>query len=647
MVKMDEYARIRRAHRIDKMSIRELARRFHHSRRKIREILSEPEPKPYRRRAMPSIVDPFKAVIDAILAADQTAPPKQRHTVAKIVRRLRDEHGYTGGYERVRHYLRRQGHAQAETFIPLDHEPGQRLEADFGHISVDFPDGRRQVPVLVVTWAYSNCPFALAVPTERTEAILHGLVEAFTFFGCVPRELWWDNPRTVAPHLFAGRARGFNERYQALSSHYAFEPLCCMVRQPQEKPRVEGRVRHLQRDWATPVPQAGDLADLNAHLRGCCLRERERVQAGQNESIGVRFARESDKALSLPERPFDPCISQPAKVDKYQMARFDNNRYSVPRTAAFQTVTVKGYVERIDIVLGSQVIATHPRSYGKHEQVLDPQHYLGSLQRRPAALDHANVFRRWQLPAVFSELRTALERQHGPRRGSKHYVRVLQLLEEHAIDAVQRAIERSRCGDGYDVEAILLRVRQRPSDMPLSLDRESQPAAVRHVQVPQPDLSKFNQFLSPGEKRHDRCQHTALENQPEATAAADDARRVRGPGPRGDGGQRELPAVPAAPDGAGGGGTGGQCAAGAHQAGSLPRHQGPRHLRLHGPAILEQAEGPGAGARRVDRPARQLLPDRQLGHGETPANVIHLWSRRCAKAKSPLPIPVIPCTAGS
>jgi transposase len=100
-----------------------------------------------------------------------------------------------------------------------------RHRPDFGHIHVDFPEGRRRVPVLLATWAYSNCPFALAVPTKRTEAILHGLVEGFAFFGCVPREVWWDNPRTVAPQLLAGRARGLNERYQALSSHYAFEPL--------------------------------------------------------------------------------------------------------------------------------------------------------------------------------------------------------------------------------------------------------------------------------------------------------------------------------------------------------------------------------------------------------------------------------------
>lgn len=68
---------------------------------------------------MPSVVDPFTGIIDAILKADEEAPRKQRHTVAKLFRRLRDEHQYPGGYERVRQYLLRQGRSQRTTFIPL------------------------------------------------------------------------------------------------------------------------------------------------------------------------------------------------------------------------------------------------------------------------------------------------------------------------------------------------------------------------------------------------------------------------------------------------------------------------------------------------------------------------------------------------
>jgi hypothetical protein len=70
MVTVDQYARIRVAHR-DGMSIRELSRHFHHSRYKIREILATPEPKRYQRlKQPPSILDPFHAIINNILQAD-------------------------------------------------------------------------------------------------------------------------------------------------------------------------------------------------------------------------------------------------------------------------------------------------------------------------------------------------------------------------------------------------------------------------------------------------------------------------------------------------------------------------------------------------------------------------------------------------
>lgn len=148
MLTVDEYARIRRAHR-DGMSIRAIARTFHHTRRKIREVLCNPQPKPYTRVKEPPapVLGPFWTLIDQILAADEQAPPKQRHTAAQIHRRLVQEYGYLGSYDQVRRYVRRNRRSMRETFIPLAHDAGQRAEADFGHIWVDFPEGRRLVPV--------------------------------------------------------------------------------------------------------------------------------------------------------------------------------------------------------------------------------------------------------------------------------------------------------------------------------------------------------------------------------------------------------------------------------------------------------------------------------------------------------------------
>jgi transposase len=510
MLTVDDYGKIRRAFR-DGMSISEIARTFHHSRRKIRQILAHAQPKPYTRVKPPPapVLGPFHATIDAILAADEDAPPKQRHTAMQVFRRLCAEHDFTGGYDQVRRYISGRRRDHRETFIPLAHDPGQRLEADFGHIHVDFPDGRRLVPVLIAAWAYSNYGFALALPTERTEAILHGLVEAFTFFGCVPYEVWWDNPTTVVAQIFSSRDRRPNAYYAALASHYTFEPLFCMPARGNEKPYAETRVRVLQQQWATPVPQAIDLAALNRHLRDRCLRETERTVAGRAETIGQRFAQDRVRALPLPAHRFDACVVQAAQVDKYQTVRFDNNRYSVPRACAYQSVTVKGYVERVEVSAGGQVVARHERSYERDQQILEPLHYLAALGRRPAALEHAPVLKNWVRPEAFTRLRAALERRHGGRAGVRHYIRVLQLLAEQPLERVQQAVVKELQQEPVQVERLIAAVWRlaeaggvaaTPAES-VTTPCHSAVTPICQYQVPQPDLGRFDQLLSQGDSK--------------------------------------------------------------------------------------------------------------------------------------------------
>jgi transposase len=529
---VNDFAEIRRLHR-DGLSARQIARQLGVGRDTVRKALHHPEPIPYTLatpRPAPTF-GPVRALVDAILAADESAPRKQRHTATQIYRRLVAEHGYTGSYHPIQRHLKDRRLAARETFIPLAHSPGHRCEADFGHIHVDFPDGRRLVPVLLVTWSYSNAPFAIALPTERTEAVLHGLCEAFAFFGCVPKELWWDNPTTVAIHIGRGRERTLHPRYAALGSHYVFAAKFCLPATPQEKPRVENRVKDLQRMWATPVPRVASLAELNTHLRQCCVTTRSRTCGDNVMSVEERFRQDQAAALPVPTRRFEACVIHPGAADKYQTVAFDGNRYSVPRRWAFRTVTVKGFIDHIEIVADSRVIATHRRSYGTHEKVLDPRHFLVVLERKPAALDHAPVYRDWQLPPAFAQLRAELEQRLGSRTGVRHFIRILQLLAHHPLERVERAILLVRIRGDPDAAKITACVTRLASDSTLSLTDTELSLTPSNL----PDLARFNQLLSTHpqpETPHDRSEHTAAESQPQASQTADDVGRTRETGPR-------------------------------------------------------------------------------------------------------------------
>jgi transposase len=507
---VDDYGAIRRAYR-DRKSIRAIAREFGHSRKTIRHVLKHGEPNlgPSIRNRPAPVLGPFVVIVDQILVDDEEAPPKQRHTAMQVFRRLKDEHGYRGCYGQVQRYLRKHQRRHRETFIPLGHLPGNRLEADFGHIHVDFPDGRRLVPFLVNTWAFSNAPFALALPFERTEAILAGMVAAFEFFGCIPKEVWWDNPKTVATLILLGRQRQLHPRYAALASHYAFDPHFCMPARGNEKPDAESTVKAVQRRFATPVPRVADLAELNGSLRQFCQAERERIVQSLSGpfKIGARFAEEEAAAAPLPNHGFDACVIRPtASVDKYQTVAFDCNRYSVPRPFADQMVTVKGYVDRVVIVAAGQVIATHARSLNRGTLILEPVHYLATLGRKPGALDHAPVFRDWKLPACFTAIRAELEQHHGTEAGARRFVRILQLLGEHPLDRVRRAVDACKLDQLISAEAVIERTRSFAaieSQTRSVSSSASDSIAASSVHVPLPDLRIFNQHLSAFVNRDD------------------------------------------------------------------------------------------------------------------------------------------------
>ena len=130
---MDLYRKVRLACR-DGMSERAAARHFGVSRQSVRKMLQFSVPPGYRRTApvrRPKL-DEFTALIEQWLEDDRRhGYRKQRHTAKRIFERLRDEHGFTGGYTIVKDYVREHRRHRREMFVPLTHPPGH-AQADFG-----------------------------------------------------------------------------------------------------------------------------------------------------------------------------------------------------------------------------------------------------------------------------------------------------------------------------------------------------------------------------------------------------------------------------------------------------------------------------------------------------------------------------------
>src|SRR2546428_3179665 len=108
MFAVEIYGAVRRFVFVEGKSRREAARVFGLSRETIAKMCRYSAPPGYVRSKEPERpkLGPLVPVIDAILEADKTAPPKQRHTAKRIFERLRIEQGYAGGYTVVKDYVR-------------------------------------------------------------------------------------------------------------------------------------------------------------------------------------------------------------------------------------------------------------------------------------------------------------------------------------------------------------------------------------------------------------------------------------------------------------------------------------------------------------------------------------------------------------
>ena len=141
-------------------------------------------------------------------------------------------------------------------------------------------------------------------------------------------------------------------------------------------------------------------------------------------------------------------------------------------------VLVKGYVDRVVISCGPEVIARHPRSYERDDFVYDPIHYLPLLERKTGALDQAAPLQGWDLPDEFATLRRLLESRMG-RRGQREYVQVLRLLETFSQQEVHTAVGDALRLAALSFDAVKHLVLCRLEGLPPRLDLELYPYLPR------------------------------------------------------------------------------------------------------------------------------------------------------------------------
>jgi transposase len=464
------YEQIRKAREREKLSIRELARRFHVHRRDVREALTSAVPRARKvtsRRA--PVMDRWKPVIDAWLEADRSAPRKQRHTGRRVWQRLVEEHGAEVGESTVRRYVtevrRRRELAMVEVMVPQHHRLGEEAEVDFGTISVYLAGVLTEVQLFLMRLSASGRAYPRAYLNEGQEVFLDGHVRAFEHFGAVPARIRYDNLKAAVVRVLKGRDRIESERFVALRSHYGFDSFFCQpgIKGSHEKGGVEGEVGRFRRRHLVPVPHVASMVELNALLLAGAERDDGRHIDHRRLSVGEHFALEVDALRPLPSDTFDVTALGSHRVDIKSRVSVRGCRYSVPVRYAGRRVEVRVGAETIEALDGSLVVARHPRGL-KGDEVLVLDHYLEVLAVKPGALPGATALARARASGAFGPAHQRFwdqaRRRLGDRDGTRALIEVLLLHRSVAADAVITGICRALAAGHVDAAVVAIEARR-------------------------------------------------------------------------------------------------------------------------------------------------------------------------------------------
>lgn len=434
----------------------------------------------------PRLLDPYTEFIDETLAQYPTRRATRLHDMLK-------ERGYSGSVRTVRSHVR---HARpvpkSEVYLRTHPLCGEQAQVDWAHVAkVEVPGGMRALWLFVMVLSYSRAMWAEFVHDMTAASLCRSLVRAAAWFGGLPRQFLFDNPKTIVIERNGDDIR-FHPQLLQLCGQLRVQPRLCAVGKGNQKGRVERSIRYM-RDRFLAARDITNIEQGNLALRSFIddiAHQRPHPQMRERTVADV-FHEERERLLTLPEPLPATELYRPVRVDKTAFIRFDTNDYSVPPRYARETLTLSGDDKRLRIFSRDELVATHPRCWGRQQTIEVPEHRAELLEMRRAARAPKG---REQLTARIPDCAVLFQRwlEEGHRLGT-HVARALKLLELYGDELLGQAVQEAIARDIRDPSALAVicerhrRARTKARQIPVTI-----PAHVQDCEVVPHPLASYD-----------------------------------------------------------------------------------------------------------------------------------------------------------
>ena len=426
-------ARIERLYTVERWRVGTIARQLHVHRDTVRRVLRERQVVPPGTPLRPSLADPYRSFIRETLDKYPTLAASRLHDMVC-------ERGYAGQASHFRYLVSTmRPRPPAQAYLRLRTLPGEQMQCDWAHFDyVQIGRARRPLMGFVMVLSYSRRIFLRFCLNAQMDSFLRGHVEAFAAHGGLARTALYDNLKSVVLER-VGDAIRFNPEFLAFAKHYRFEPRPVAVARGNQKGRVERHIDFIRKSFFA-AREFTDVADLNAQARQWCEGRAFDRPWPQDDALTVRqaFDVEQPRLLELPGAGYALGQRLEVSVAKTPYVRFDWNDYTVPHTHVQRTLSVLADEQRVRIFQGITEVASHPRSWDRHQQIEDPAHLQALVAHKRRARAQRGCDALAQVAPASTEL-LQMAAQRGHNLGSITAA-LLRLLDQYGAASLQPAI---------------------------------------------------------------------------------------------------------------------------------------------------------------------------------------------------------------